>query len=81
MDDKAYKKLHKELTEKLENKYIIYLTYVHRSGNLSGEALDKETGKSYPFVYRNRCTINNYECVADILVREIIKKVENNEVL
>ena len=81
MDKKAYEKLQKELVERLENNFIIYLTYVTKSGNLYGEAVDKKTGKAYPFIYQNKCTLHNFECVADILVREIKKKVANNEIL
>lgn len=81
MDKKAYEKLQKELVEKLENNFIIYLTYVTKSGNLYGEAVDKKTGNAYPFIYQNKCTLHNFECVADILVREIKKKVANNEIL
>lgn len=81
MDKKAYEKLQKELVERLENNFIIYLTYVTKSGNLYGEAVDKKTGNTYPFIYQNKCTLHNFECVADILVREIKKKVANNEIL
>ena len=81
MDKKAYEKLQKELVERLENNFIIYLTYVTKSGNLYGEAVDKKTGNAYTFIYQNKCTLHNFECVADILVREIKKKVANNEIL